>query len=127
MHGRRACGIDITDGDAAVILLNSRHLAIITNEVADLFCERLADHIHAADGLKHRGLKIIVGEVQQIAPNPRFQDIRQGERFARQRQGIQPTARSPGIAAELRRDQIGLVPVIAIERPSENIQMRRPK
>ena len=57
------CGVagalrsDVGDRDAAVVLLDPRHLGVVPNDVADFPGERFADHVHAAYRLKHRALE----------------------------------------------------------------------
>ncbi len=108
--------IGVGDGDAAVVLLNTRHLGIVTDEVADFFRKSLADHVHAADRLKHRGLKTMPREILQVQPQPRLQDVGQIDRLARDRQRSQAAAGVLRIATKLRGDEICLVGIVAVER-----------
>ena len=92
----RICGVHVTDSDAAIVLPDLRHLGIVADDVANFLCERLADHVHAADRLEHRGLEIVSREILQVAPDLRLQYLGQADGIARQRIGQKSAA---GIAA----------------------------
>ena len=109
-------GVHVADRDAAIALLNADHLGVVLNEIADLLCERLPDHVHAADGLKHGGLELMQGEILQISPKPRFQDVRQVDGLAGDRRGTQAAAGVLGVAAIVRRNKVGLVGIVFVER-----------
>ncbi len=72
MRGRKRFGVDVSDGDAAVVLRDPGHLGVVTDEIADLARERLADHVHAADRLEHGGLQFNQRETPQIFAKARI-------------------------------------------------------
>ena len=112
----RILGVCVGDRDAAVVLLYSRHLCVVLNDVADFPGKRFADRVHAADRLKHRGLEGMQRKILQIAPEPRFEDIRQIDHFARNRRRAEATARILGVTTKISRNEIRLVSVVAIQR-----------
>ena len=107
--------VDVVHRDAAIVLRDARHLGIVADEIADLACESLADHVHAADRLEHGGLEIVVGEILQIAPDTRLQNVRERDGIARHRHRGEPAAGRGGIAAGFGGEQIGFVTVVAVE------------
>src|SRR4051812_1370591 len=109
-------GVHIADGDTAIALLNARNLRIVANEIADFPCKRLADHVHAAYRLKHGGLELMQREIPQPAPKPRLQYVGQVDGLAGDRRRTQTTPGILGVTAIIRRDQIGLVGVVAVQR-----------
>jgi hypothetical protein len=62
--------VHVGNRNTAVILLNPNNLRIIANEITDFPGERLADHVHSADWLEHRGLQFKHCKILQISPKP---------------------------------------------------------
>src|SRR6202790_456908 len=112
----RCLEVGVGDRDTAVVLLDPGYLGVVANEVADFLGKRLADHVHAADRLKHRGLEGMQRKVLQVTPEPRVQDLRQIDRLARDRHCIEAAAGIPGVAAKVTGNQICLVGIVAVQR-----------
>ena len=69
LHGHAARRqIVIGHGDAMRILVDRAHLGVIADEVADLANEALGDHVHAADRLEQRRLKLVDAALHEPLP-----------------------------------------------------------
>ena len=67
-------------------------------------------------------------KILQIAPKPRLQDVRQVDRLAGDRRRAEAAAGILGVAAKVRRDQVGLVGVVLVQRAprSQRLQQNLP-
>ena len=96
----RPAGGEILEGDghAGLVLLDGDDFRAISNAIRNLPREGLADSAHAADGLEHRGLKVVEQETLQAPPQARRQNIVQPDRLARDRLRAEAASRMLRIA-----------------------------
>ena len=76
----------------------SNDFRAISNAIGDLPRECLADPAHAADRLKHGGLKVVGEEILQAPPKARRQNVMQPDRRAVDRL-VPSRRRGPCVAA----------------------------
>jgi hypothetical protein len=115
LRRRRSLEVGIRDRDATVVLLYAINLRVVSDDIADFPGKRLADHVHAAYRLKHRGLEVIIRKALQITPDAGLEDVRQIDRLARDRRGAEPTAGIPSVTTKVSGNEISLVRVIAVQ------------
>ena len=112
------------DGDAAVALADRDDLRAIADAVRNLAREGLADPAHAADWLKHGGLKVVEQKTLQAPPQARRQDIVQRDRLAGNGRRAETASRKLRIAPMPRRSLASPVAEVLVERAKRRAAIR---